>query len=61
MNDIAEQLGILRETLSTISEDGPNSAAADDYKSQREALVANDQVRESLPDFVIECRTPRDF
>ena len=61
MNDIAEQLGAFRETLSTISEGGPNITAADDFKSQREALVANYKVRESLPDFVIECRTSRDF
>jgi hypothetical protein len=61
MNDIAEQLGAFRETLSAISEGGPNVTAADDFKSQREALVANDKVRESLPDFVIECRTSRDF
>lgn len=61
MNDIAEQVGALRETLSAISEHGPNSEAADDFKFQREALVENDNVRESLPDFVIECRTPRDF
>ena len=60
-NEIAEQLGAFRETLTTISEGGPGVRAADDYRSQRDALMSNDAVGELLPDFVVECRTPRDF
>ena len=58
---IAEQLGALREALTTISEGGPSARAADDYRSLREALMSNDAVGGLLPDFVVECRTPRDF
>ena len=60
-DEIAEQLGAFREMLSTISENGPGAPAADQYRQLRQALVSNDSVRELLPDFVIECRTPRDF
>ncbi len=60
-NEIADQLGAFRETLSTISERGPGVPAADEYRPLRDALVSNDRVHDLPPDFVVECRTPRDF
>lgn len=61
MSDIAEQLGAFRETLSAISENGPTCPATDNFRSQRDFLTTNETVNDFLPDFVIECRTARDF
>ena len=58
---IAEQLGSFRETLSAIAEGGPSARVPDQYRQLREVLVSNDAVCQLLPDFVIDCRTPRDF
>jgi hypothetical protein len=58
-DDIAETIGRFRTTLGSIAEGGPNAGGA--YVQLREELVANERVRPLLPDFVIECRTPRDF
>jgi hypothetical protein len=59
--EIAEQLGEFREVLGAIAEHGPGVPAADQYRRIRSALITDDNLRLLLPEFVIECRTPRDF
>lgn len=57
--ETAEAIGRLRVALGSIAEGGPNGGAS--YFELREQLVGDERVRPLLPEFVIECRTPRDF
>lgn len=57
----AEKIGRFRDILTVIAEKGPSVSAAEEYRTLRDELVADEQVEELLPEFVIECRNPRDF
>jgi hypothetical protein len=57
----AERLGRFRDILNSIAQGGPNVSSASDYRQLREELVGDDVVHQLLPEFVIECRSPRDF
>lgn len=63
MNNVerAENIGKLRDILTAISENGPASPIAANYRAIRDGLVADQEVTKLLPEFVIECRNPRDF
>jgi len=59
--ELAENIGRLRDILSIIAENGPNVSVAAEYRDLRDQLVRNETVNSLLPEFVIECRNPRDF
>lgn len=58
---LAEKVGKLRDILGAIAEGGPNTDAAGNYRRLREELLAEDSIAELLPEFIIECRSQRDF
>jgi len=59
--ELAEKIGAFREVLGSIGERGPTASGTSDYRELRQDLIADDRVSPLLPDFVIECRTARDF
>lgn len=59
--DRPEKIGRLRDILTVIAENGPNVPEAAEYRTLRDELVADEQVVELLPEFMIECRNTRDF
>ncbi len=59
--EVAERLGTFREVLGSIAEGGPSTPQATEYKEIRERLTLDERVSQMLPDFIIECRTARDF
>lgn len=56
--ELAEKIGRFRDILGAIAEGGPNVTG---YRDLRDELVAEERVAELLPDFIIECRSARDF
>ena len=58
---LAEKIGAFRELLGSIAETGPPKRGASEYCELRHELMEDDRVGPLVPDFVIECRTPRDF
>ncbi len=59
--ELAEKIGRLRDILTVIAESGPNVSVAAEYRTLRDELIANEEVEELLPEFIIECRNTRDF
>ena len=59
--ELAEKLGRLRDILGIVAESGPNVSVAAEYRALRDELVADEMVAELLPEFIIECRSTRDF
>lgn len=59
--ELAEKIGRFREVLSALAEGGPGASLAEDYRALRDELIEDGRTSELLPDFVIECRSPRDF
>ncbi|MGA2519095.1 MAG: hypothetical protein ABSG44_21455 [Thermodesulfobacteriota bacterium] len=57
----AEKIGRFRDILWVIAEKGPSAPVAEEYRILRGELVADKEVVELLPEFVIECRNIRDF
>jgi len=57
----AEKLGRLRDILTIISEKGPNVGLEGEFRAIRAELIADEKVNELLPEFIIECRSSRDF
>lgn len=59
----SEKIGRFREILGAIAM--PEGAApienASEYREIREQLMEDEQINALLPEFVIDCRTPRDF
>ncbi len=58
---LAERIGEFREILGIIAEEGPGATRAGEYRNRRDELLDDSRVRDRIPDFVVECRTPRDF
>lgn len=59
--ELAEKLGQFREALSAIAEGGPGASLAEEYRPLRDELLADTRTSVLLPDFVVECRSSRDF
>jgi hypothetical protein len=60
-DELAKKIGDFREALGSLAEGGPTASGASGYRELRQDLMADDRVSPLLPDFVIECRTPRSF
>lgn len=56
--ELAEKIGRLRDILGAIAQGGPS---VEGYRELRDELLADDRVAVLLPDFIVECRSARDF
>lgn len=60
-SNLAERIGQFRDVLFAVAEGGPGASIAEDYRPIREELLKDSHTSDLLPDFVVECRSPRDF
>ena len=59
-NELREHLGRYRELLVSVSRNGPDGAAKDEFRELR-AILLGSPIARLLPDFVEDIRTPREF
>ena len=60
-NTQSDRIGRFREILGAIAEGVASADMASEYRELRARLLEDQQINPLLPEFVVECRTPRDF